>query len=203
MFFEESFPFSKTKDSLEGFQMQFKERFRIPSEVRGDVWAVLKHSDGSEERIDIGKNLVIADASIMVARILKDKNEITWGLKYLAVGTGDPTWPVNPPAPTGSEHGLVAELERKTFSSTNFIDPTTGAVTTTPTNIVDYVTIFDQNEAVGGLKEMGLVGADAIATPVAFANGGKNTDTFFNIRRFPVINKPATSVCTFTWRITT
>jgi len=189
-------------DELRGFSMRFQEEYRVPKEVTGYVWATLKHADGSEEHFDFG-NLVINDASILVARLLSNKNDPTWGIKYLAVGTGDPSWPSPPPAPTGSEHGLVAELARKTFSSVNFIDPTSGAVTTTPTNIVDYICIFEQTEAVGGLKEMGLVGGDAIATPVTFANGGKNTDTFFNLRRFAVINKPATSTLSFVWRITT
>lgn len=192
----------KNVDQLRGAEMQFREEYRVPFEVKGHVWATLKHADGSEEKFDFG-NLVINDASILVARLLADKNDPAWGIKYLAIGTGDPSWdPTAPPAPTGAEHGLVNEIARKTFTSVSFID-SGGAVTTTPTNIVDYITIFDQNEAVGALMEMGLVGGDATTTPVAFANGGKNTDTFFNLRRFAVITKPATSTLTFTWRITT
>ena len=202
MFFEDDFHVKQSGDQLKGAGMQFQEEYRVPERVKGYIWAVLKHADGSEERFDFG-NLVIEDASILVARLLMDKNDPVWGIKYLAIGTGDAGWdPQAPPAPVGTEHGLVNEIFRKTFTSVGFID-SGGAVTTTPTNVVDYITIFDQNEAVGSLMEMGLLGGDAISTPVAFANGGKNTDTFFNIRRFAVINKPATSTLTFTWRITT
>jgi len=204
MRFSDEFSVQKSDDSLRGFGMRFTEEFSIPKKCHGHIWAFLKHADGSEEEIDLGENLVVNTASILVARLLANKNDPVWGIKYLATGTGDPTWdPAAPPAPVGTETGLVAEIARKAFTSVNFIDPVTGAVTTTPTNVVDYVTIFNQTEAVGGLMEMGLTGGDAISTPVAYANGGKNTDTFFNVRRFAVIHKPATSTCTFVWRITT
>lgn len=204
MRFKEEFPVQKSDDSLRGFAMRFTEEYRVPIKCHGHVWAILRNADGSEQFFDLAENLVVNVASILVARLLANKNDPVWGIKYLAVGTGDPLWdPAAPPAPTGAETGLVAEIARKTFTSVNFIDPITGAVTTTPTNVVDYVTIFDQTEAVGGLMEMSLMGGDAISTPVAYANGGKNTDTPFNVRRFAVIHKPATSTLTFVWRITT
>lgn len=201
MRFEDDFLTKRCKDQLKGVGMRFEEEYKVPLKVRGHIWAVLKHADGSEEKFDFG-NLVIGDASILVARLLVNKNDPVWGIKYLAVGTGDAGWSDPPPMPVGTEHGLANEIFRKTFASVAYIDGS-GAVTTTPTNVVDYITIFDQGEATGALKEMGLCGGDAISTPVAFANGGKNTDTFFNIRRFSVITKPATSTLTFTWRITT
>jgi len=202
MRFEDTYKIRRNVDQFRGSEMRFNEEYRVPKQITGHVWATLRHIDGSEEKFDFG-NLVINDASILVARLLSDKNDPVWGIKFLAVGSGDATWPDPPPSPTGAEHGLISEIARKTFSSVNFIDGS-GAVTTTPTNVVDYVTIFNQGEAgPAALREMGLVGGDAISTPVAFANGGKNTDVFFNLRRFSVINVPATGTLTLVWRITT
>ena len=226
MVFEDRFRLNENADELRGFQMTFEENcpFVFKGSVaelkeirkkeketgvtqfrfKGHVWAVMEHDDGRIEKFDLGENIVVATASVMVARLLSDKTDIDCGLKYLAVGTGDPLADPFAPAPaTTSDTKLINELARKAFMSVNFIDPVTGAVSSDPTNIVDYTTKFEQTEAVGQLVEMGLVGGDAGPTPIDYANGGRNTDTFFNRRAFSVISKPATSSITFTWRITT
>jgi len=206
MKFEEDCPFVFKGSVAELKDLKRKEKETGINQFRfkGHVWAVMEHADGSIEEFDLGENIVVATASVLVARLLSDKDDVDWGLKYLAVGTGDASWdPFSPPPATTDLTKLENELARKTFMSVSFIDPVSGAVSADPTNVVDYTCKFEQTEAVGPLMEMGLVGGDATSTPVDYANGGRNTDTFFNVRRFAVINKPATSSLTFTWRITT
>lgn len=175
------------------------ESFNEPQTItmKGEVWAYLTDTiTGQVEKINIGKNVITLNASVLVARLLKDSDS-TNGLLFLAVGTGAPGWNLqSPPAATNQQTQLAAELFRKTFVSTNFVKTDgSGDVSTTPTNIVDYVTTYDVGEAVGPLVEMGLYGGDATGVP--------NSGTLFNYRTFPVINKSSTSTLTFVWRITT
>lgn len=161
------------------------------------------------------KNLIVKDASIIIARLLKDNQEPPFGLYALAVGTGDVGWnPMAPPAATNTQRALFSELTRKTFTLTEFIDGG-GLPSAIPTNIVDYTTVFTESEAVGPLVEMGLIGGNistnmAIKNPVSPPNGVYNPlvdlttkETLFNYLTFPVINKPATAQLALTWRITT
>lgn len=163
-------------------------------------------------------NVIVRDASILVARLMKDSAEPDNGVKALAVGTGDSGWdPLNPPAATNDQRKLENELARKTFSDTDFIynthltSPSPGSVAALPTNIVDFTTIFSQGEAVGPLVEMGLLGGDvndnmSITNPIP----GSYDVTFdvtgydmqVNYLTFPVVNKPAMATLTITWRIT-
>lgn len=165
--------------------------------LKGEVWAFLEDiQTGEKEKINIGKNVITLNASVLVARLLKDSDE-TNGLLFLAVGTGAVGWNLQaPPAATNQQTQLEAELFRKTFESSNFVKTDgSGDVSAIPTNIVDYITTFDVGEAVGPLVEMGLFGGDATGVP--------NSGTLFNFRTFPVINKSSTSKLTFVWRITT
>lgn len=160
-------------------------------------------------------NLIVMDASVLIARLLKDNVEPSFGLKFLAVGTGEGSWnPLSPPAATDTQRSLWAEIERKAFANTDFINGG-GAPVAYPTKVVDYTTQFTESEAVGPLVEMGLIGGTVDANPL-----NKNPilppdgpydptvdqtmyETLFNYLTFPVINKPATSTFTITWRITT
>lgn len=226
MVFEDKFSLDENADSLRGFSMTFDEdcpfvfkgsvaelkEIRKKEEetgvsqfrFKGHVWAVMEHDDGRVEKFDLGENIVVATASVMVARLLADKTDIDWGLKYLALGSGQSVWDTTgtPPATT-SDTKIVNEIARKTFMSVSFIDPVTGAVSADPTHIVDYTAKFEQTEAVGPIRSLGLVSGDCGPIPVDYANGGRNTDTYFNARNCAVIHKPATSSITFTWRITT
>jgi hypothetical protein len=167
-------------------------------------------------------NLIVRDASILIARLLKDPEEPRHGIFALALGTGDVAWdPLNPPAPTVDQRALFNELARKTFSATDFIwdndpsSPAPGAVAGVPTHIIDLTTVFGIGEAVGPLCEMGLVGgncADSMAQKHPVPAGAYDVtvdlsateiDTIINFITIPVISKPATSNLTITWRLTT
>jgi len=162
-------------------------------------------------------NIIVRDASILVARLMKDSLEPANGVKALAVGTGDSGWdPLNPPAATNDQRKLENELARKTFSNTDFIynthptSPSPGSVAALPTNIVDFTTIFAEGEAVGPLVEMGLLDGDvndnmSIKNPitgtydVTFDVTG--FDMLVNYLTFSVVSKPATATLSITWRI--
>lgn len=189
------------------------EDFRY--KIRGDVFFRLHNATTGElEWEREHRNIVTLDASILIARLMKDSQEPPHGCFALAVGTGDVGWnPMAPPAPTNTQRSLYAELTRKTFSQTQFIDGG-GSPTAIPTNVVDFETIYTESEAVGPLVEMGLLGGNvnsnlSIQNPVIPPNGPydplvdlTNFDTLVNYLTFPVVNKPATSTLTIVWRLT-
>jgi hypothetical protein len=183
--------------------------------IRGDVFFKLRDGQTGElEWEQEHRNIVTLDASILIARLMKDSVEPPHGCFALAVGTGDVGWnPMAPPAPTNTQRSLYAELTRKVFANTQFID-SGGAPTAIPTNVVDFSTIYTESEAVGPLVEMGILGGNintnmAITDPVLPPNGPYNAtvdltnfDTLVNYLTFPVVNKPATSTLEIVWRLT-
>lgn len=188
---------------------------KAPSILRGDVFFTMRNaSTGALEWEDERRNLVVQDASILIARLVKDNQEPPHGAFALAVGSGDVGWDVmSPPAATDTQRALYAEITRKTFASTQFVD-SGGTPVGYPTNIVDFQTIFSESEAVGPLVEMGIIGGNvdsnlSITNPVTPANGPyddtvdlTNFETLINYLTFPVINKPATSTLEIVWRLT-
>lgn len=183
--------------------------------IRGDVFIEVR--DGGtgvlQERREL-LNLVVLDASILIARLMKNSQEPPHGVFALAVGTGQVGWnPMSPPAATNTQRALWSELARKTFASTNFVDQN-GIPAAYPTHVVDFTTTFAEAEAVGPLDEMGLLGGNVnsnlnIRNPVSPPNGPydptvdlTNFDTLINYLTFPVINKPPTSTLTIVWRLT-
>jgi len=183
--------------------------------IRGDVFLELRDgATGELQEKREHRNLVVRDASILIARLMKDNQEPPFGAFCLAVGTGDVGWdPLNPPAPTVTQRALYSELSRKTFANTQFIDAG-GAPTAIPTNVVDFTTTFAESEAVGPLCEMGILGGNvstnlAIKNPVSPPNGPYNPsvdlttkETLVNYLTFGAITKPPTSTLSITWRLT-
>lgn len=162
------------------------------------------------------KNVVTLDASLEVARLMKDPQEPAHGINMLGVGTGAPGAILNPDAPSNEQRRLNNEIARKSFSETTFRD-SNGAAVAIPTNVVDFTTIYGESEAVGPLNEMGLLSTISDNTAIInnnpnFAgNGGQaydptidvaNYDVLVNYLTFSVITKPATSILTITWRLT-
>lgn len=182
--------------------------------IRGDVFVKMRDARTQELQYEHEyRNLIVQDASILIARLMKDNTEPPKGSFVLAVGTGDVGWnPMSPPAPTNTQRALYSELTRKTFSTTQFIDAA-GIPTSIPTKVVDFTTIFTESEAVGSLVEMGLVGGNistnlSVRNPVTPPNGAYSPlvdlttkETLINYLTFAVINKPATSTLEITWRL--
>lgn len=188
---------------------------------KGEVfWELRDAATGALQGEGHRDNVVTLDASILIARLMRSatsaahQSEPSFGVLALAVGTGDVGWdPGNPPPGTNTQRSLFNEITRKQLASANFVGPT-GAASSFPTNVIDLTTTFAASEAVGGLAEMGLIGGDASTVmstrnPVLPANGTYDPtvnlvglDTLVNYVTFPVINKPATSTLSWTWRLT-
>ena len=182
--------------------------------IRGDVF--FKMHDGKTGELQWEselRNLVVLDASILIARLMKDNQEVPHGVFALAVGSGDSGWnPMSPPAPTNTQRSLYSEITRKTFSDTQFVDAN-GVPVAYPTKVVDFTTNYTEAEAVGPLVEMGLIGGNvstnlSVRNPVTPPNGTYNStvdltefDTLVNYLTFPVVNKPATSTFQIVWRL--
>jgi len=100
------------------------------------------------------------------------------GLRFLAVGTGDPAWGAGtPPAPSATADSLVAEVARRR------IDPGAGLSYDTGTHTVAVDVTFGPDEANGELRELGLFGAGASARP--------GSGWLFNCRRHAPLVKQA------------
>jgi hypothetical protein len=183
--------------------------------IRGDVFLTVRNATtGEVEQTWEKRNLIVSDASILVARLMKDPLEPPQGIFALAVGSGDTGWdPMNPPAATVTQRALYAEITRKVFAETVFVD-SLGTPVSYPTNVVDFRTVYTESEAVGPLVEMGLIGGNistnlSTKNPVSPPNGTYDPtvdlttrETLVNYLTFPVINKPATSTLELTWRLT-
>jgi len=203
------------RKALTALRVAFGTRYEEDArhKIRGDVFFTLRDTvTGAVEKREL-RNLVVLDASILIARLMKDNFEPQHGVFCLAVGSGDVGWdPMNPPAPTNTQRALYSEITRKTFAQTDFITPG-GAISSIPTNIVDFTTTFTESEAVGALVEMGLIGGNVSITPrnpVSPPNGPYNVppvdlttkETLVNFLTFPVVNKPPTSTLSIVWRLT-
>jgi len=203
-----------------GVRQASEEDFQSGYKIRGDVFFYLRAGKGSGkpegelEEYREHRNLVVLDASILIARLMKNNVEPPHGIYALAVGTGNIGWnPMSPPAATNTQRSLWSEIARKTFANTQFIN-TGGLPVAIPTNVVDFTTTFAEAEAVGALDEMGLLGGNISTNisqrnPVLPPNGAYDPnvdltqfDTLVNYLTFPVINKPATSTLTIVWRLT-
>lgn len=123
------------------FGARFEEDFHYAP--RGDVFITLRDGQtGEVQDYREVRNLVVKDASILIARLMKNSQEPPHGAFCLAVGSGDVGWnPMIPPAPTDTQRSLYSEIGRKVFSNTEFIDAG-GVPVAYPTNIVDFTTIF-------------------------------------------------------------
>jgi len=174
-----------------GSSMAYREE---PRHLKGELFLKL-YEDNKLIHEYNQHNIIVNTASILIARLLKDSDEPTAGISYLAVGSGNAGWALlDPPAPTTSQTRLENEFYRKAIDLTTYVDPSSGEPTSVPTNIVDYSVSFGESEAVGPLMELALFGGDATSEI--------NSGTMINWRTFPVISKTNTMTLTVIFRIT-
>lgn len=206
--------FRRTTERAPAFAVKSSMSEDFRHHIRGDVF-ISMHDGKTGELQEYREllNLVVLDASILIARLMKNNVEPPFGIYALAVGTGNLLWnPMSPPAATNTQRSLWSEIARKTFAVTQFIN-SGGLPVAIPTNVVDFTTTFAEAEAVGALDEMGLIGGNvstnmSVRNPVLPPNGAYNPtvdltqfDTLVNYLTFAVINKPATSTLTIVWRL--
>jgi len=167
-------------------------------------------------------NIVTLDGGILVAILLASGASPTplyqGGLTMLAVGTGATGPLLNPDAPDPRQRKLNSELARKPFSTVQFRS-STGAAVSYPTNVVDFTATFGASEAVGPLNEMGLIRAGStnplVTNPVPATfptydptinlnpTPAAPLDILANYTVMGVLVKPANSLLTISWRLTT
>ena len=181
--------------------------------VKGEVFIKL---DDKEIKVD---NVYTLDGSLLASILFSGLYPTRSPITMLAVGTGATGTSLVPSVADQRQRRLNTEIARKEFASVLFRNPTTFAVSTIPTNVVDFTTVYNEGEAVGALNEMGLVSpydADPLVTtplldgsgdPVSFPDYDTtldvtNYDILINYLTFPVINKPSNSVLAITWRLT-
>lgn len=185
--------------------------------VAGQVFIEARDARTGEilERHEL-KNLIVRDAGIAVARLLRNSTYpvpgSNNGLRMLAVGTGATGNILSPDAPQIGQRSLNNEIARKAFASTQYRD-SNGFAVAYETNIIDFTTIFTEAEAVGPWNEMALIlpwsSNPAVTNPLPPGPNDYDPtidvtgyDLILNYLTFPVISKPATAVFSVTWRIT-
>lgn len=162
-------------------------------------------------------NVITYDAGIAMCRLVRDSRLPAAGqnngVTMLAVGTGatgaDPN---NPDRPQPEQRRLNREVFRKTFAAVVNRDQA-GRAVSYDTNVVDFVTVFGDGEAVAPLNEMALLlpanPNPAVTNPIAQKPlqydptiDVRGKDLLLNYFTFGVINKPARNRLKVTWRIT-
>jgi hypothetical protein len=181
--------------------------------VKGEVFIKL---DDQEIKVN---NVYTLDGSLLASILFSGLYPTRSPITMLAVGTGATGTSLVPSVADQRQRRLNTEIARKEFASVLFRNPTTFAVSTIPTNVVDFTTVYNEGEAVGALNEMGLVSPydasplsnypllDGNGDPVSFPDYDTtldvtNYDILINYLTFPVINKPSNSVLAITWRLT-
>lgn len=134
------------------------------------------------------------------------------GVVMLSIGTGATGPYLTPDPPDARQRRLNAEIARKPFSSVVY-RTASGSVSTVPTRVVDFVTVFSEGDAVGRINEMGLVcpvSSNPLVrnpVPAVFPAYDPTVDlrtydvlfNYFTCEPFPM--GPRTAL-TITWRIT-
>jgi len=194
---------NKVKEKTARFGFGLLEREKINKKIKGEFFLTLKEGDEIIEERHF-PNIIVDSASLLIARLLADGQASldpsgpAHGIWVLGVGTGDPSWDSsNPPAATATQTKLEAELARKRFANVYFVKTDgSGLPATTITNIIDFQTVFNESEAVGGLMELGLFGGDADELV-------QDSGDMVNYRTIGIINKPNSATLSVIFRITT
>ena len=201
-------PAQRTTGIAFGFQLK-----EPPQGVKGEVFFELKHPNNTREAFH-RNNIYTLDGGILAAMLFSASalGVSTTGPLALAVGTGATGSLLNPDLADNRQRQLNTEVARKEFSSVVF-RTTTGAISTVPTNIVDFTAVFTESEANASLNEMGLISPFdldlTVKTPVGATFPTYDAtvdmtdyDKLLNYLTFPVISKISGSVLAITWRLT-
>lgn len=183
-----------------------------PYKIKGQVYGVITHADGTEEQVLNKNNIYTLDGGVLASMLFAGELGVG-GVTMLAVGTGATGLASAPDVADNRQRKLNSEIARKPFSSIVYRNATTGEVSNIPTNILDLTTVFTETEASGaGLTEMGLLStlsqnvAESTPTTDVFPTRSsldlRSYDRLINYLTFPVIHKPQGAVLALTWRLT-
>lgn len=135
----------------------------MPRKIVGEVTDRLidaKSGEVLDERVY--QNLVVNTCSTLIAGLMKGAMS---GVQYFAVGSGSSSWSnENLPSPEVGDVKLLNETFRKTITAGDviFID-SENEESTVPTNRLQIKVTFNENEANGELRELGIFGGNATA----------------------------------------
>lgn len=144
-------------------------------------------------------NLIVNQASVLMAQRMAPGNLGTAGIGYLAVGTGVGTGSTSAPQAEDPAYiKLRNEVFRKGITSWTYLDAAGGVVASPPAGVgrIEFTTTFGPTEANFDLVEMGLFGGVASLT--------KDSGHMFNYKVFKVWSKTIdlNASLTIVWTIT-
>lgn len=126
----------------------------------GEVHDTIIHlATGVREKLDISYNVVVDNASVLFASLLKGEAGFV-GITHWEVGAGASSWTdANPPTPLRTDSALLQPTFRKPINPADitFIDAN-DVVSATPTNRIEIKVKFASGEANGNLREFGIYG---------------------------------------------
>lgn len=173
--------------------MSFSESYSL---IRHwEVMDVFIFKDGTRKLArPIDHNIVVNNCSVLIACLMKNQPGQK-GIGYWAVGPGLSSWDLVRPEPMVTDERLQIEAYRKTiaYEDIKFID-SAGKPSANPTNRIEIVVTFAENEANGDLREFALFGGNATSA--------LNTGVMINHKIHPVINKTSALKLERTIRIT-
>lgn len=200
-----------------GFSVFKDEALPVWDRLKGQVEWDLRWPDGDLIEHKNYDNLIVYDAGILIARLLKNSLVPVLGrsngINMLAVGTGATGDLLNPDAPKKGQRRLNTEIYRKLVTAQFRTDPG-GVAVSYPTHVVDFTATFGVSEANGPLNEMALLSAYDLSAPSPgnpILNGPDDYDStvdvtskdvLLNYLPFPVSSKPVGSILAITWRVT-
>jgi hypothetical protein len=139
-------------------------------EIRGEWFDEVTLPCGTRYTTGWRKNQIQNTAGAIICGLLANKAAFG-GVQYLAIGNGNVSWDVSPPAQARSATSLSSEFFRKalTVGGTSFRNPADPSeVSADPTRVVQYEFEMLSAEANGTHREFGLFGGNASAA----ANSG-------------------------------
>ena len=125
--------------------------------IEGRFIDIAHHLDGRSEVIREGHNIVTDAGLGLVAGAL---GNLTNGITYWQVGSGDSAWDTAPIEATADRMSLVAPVMMKPVT-VSYWDAANNRFSPTPTGTIDVRVVFMAEEANAPLREFGLVGSDS------------------------------------------
>lgn len=148
--------------------------------MTGEITDIIRYKDGRIETRK-GHNLVVNSMTNLVMALFKQQSGYK-GIQYWAVGSGAESWDTKDVSPVVTENRLTKEIGRKAIpaSAITFLDSNL-EVTSTPTNMIQVVLTFEENDCNGTWREFGIFGGNATASA--------NTGILINKKHHSVLTK--------------
>ena len=150
----------------------------ILNNAKGEFRDIIRYADGTVEVTEWTRNTIVNDCTKAIAYALAQKG----GATYWAIGSGADSWDSSMPNPNPTDTQLVKEIGRKAIpnSAIKFLT-SSGAESSTPTNILQITLVFGAEELNGKWREFAIVGGNATSSA--------NTGILINHKHHGLIHK--------------